>query len=90
MGPGYVPCNATLRRGLKEADLVILLGHHFEFDLDFGRTRVKQHASSNAWPTRIVGQQSQGSVGAIASPSAFVGLLEKTRQTTFDRSWMDG
>ncbi len=91
MGPGYVPCNATLRRGLKEADLVILLGHHFEFDLDFGQTlgettRVLQCVAD----PELLGRNRKADVGAIASPSAFVDLLEKTRQTTFDRSWIDG
>ncbi len=36
-GVAYVPANVTLRRALGEADLVILLGHHFEADLDYGR-----------------------------------------------------
>lgn len=36
IGPGYTPCNAVLRRALDEADVIVLLGHHWEFDLDFG------------------------------------------------------
>src|SRR5262249_21433762 len=35
VGPGYVPCNSTLRKTLSESDLILLLGHSFEFDLDF-------------------------------------------------------
>ena len=36
LGPGYTPANPVLRRALAEADAVLLLGHHWEFDLDFG------------------------------------------------------
>jgi acetolactate synthase-1/2/3 large subunit len=36
IGPGYIPCNTVLQRALKEADAVVLLGHHWEFDLEFG------------------------------------------------------
>ena len=36
-GPGYSPCNPALRAALAEADLVLLFGHTFEFDLDYGR-----------------------------------------------------
>ena len=47
LGPGYVPANPALRRALAEAELVLLLGHEFEFDLDYGQglgpdTRVLQ------------------------------------------------
>ena len=49
-GPGYTPCNGTLRNVLEEADRVFILGHHFEFDLGFGNglgkeTRIVQIAS---------------------------------------------
>jgi acetolactate synthase I/II/III large subunit len=43
IGPGYTPCNPVLRRGLAEADVVLLLGHEWEFDLDFG-SGVGRHA----------------------------------------------
>jgi acetolactate synthase-1/2/3 large subunit len=36
IGPGYVPCNPVLAQALVEADTVVLLGHHWEFDLEFG------------------------------------------------------
>jgi acetolactate synthase-1/2/3 large subunit len=36
IGPGYLPCNQVLQRALTEADTVVLLGHHWEFDLEFG------------------------------------------------------
>ena len=36
LGPGYLPCNPVLARAMREAETVVLLGHHWEFDLDFG------------------------------------------------------
>lgn len=36
IGPGYIPCNPILSRALTEAETVVLLGHYWEFDLEFG------------------------------------------------------
>lgn len=36
IGPGYIPCNKVLSRAVGEADTILLLGHHWEFDLEFG------------------------------------------------------
>ena len=37
-GVAYTPANPALRLALAEADVVVLLGHHLEFDLEFGHT----------------------------------------------------
>lgn len=91
IGPGYIPCNKTLARALGEADLVILLGHHFEFDLEFGRplgteTRVLQCVVD---PERL-GRNRKADLGAIASPSAFVDMLADIDGANIDRAWADG
>ncbi|HKS84010.1 MAG TPA: thiamine pyrophosphate-binding protein, partial [Pseudolabrys sp.] len=91
IGPGYVPCNKTLARGLAEADLVILLGHHFEFDLEFGRplgaqTRVLQCVTD---PERL-GRNRKADFGAVASPSSFVDMLAACESQKIDRDWIDG
>jgi acetolactate synthase-1/2/3 large subunit len=91
IGPGYTPCNTTLRRALGGADLVILLGHHFEFDLEFGRalgpgTRVLQCVVD---PERL-GRNRKADVGVIASPSAFVDALAEIAAPRVDRAWIDG
>lgn len=90
-GPGYIPCNKTLRRGLREADLVILLGHHFEFDLEFGRslgpeTRVLQCVID---PEKL-GRNRKAELGAVASPAAFVDMLAEIPPSNLDRPWVDG
>jgi acetolactate synthase-1/2/3 large subunit len=91
IGPGYVPCNKTLARALAEADLVILLGHHFEFDLEFGRplgpdTRVMQSVID---PERL-GRNRKADFGAVASASSFVDMLAECAPAQIDRSWVDG
>lgn len=91
VGPGYVPCNKTLERALAEADLVILLGHHFEFDLEFGRplgpdTRVMQCVID---PERL-GRNRKTDYGAVASASSFVDMLAECAASKIDRSWVDG
>ncbi|HCC78514.1 MAG: hypothetical protein A2X25_09355 [Chloroflexi bacterium GWB2_49_20] len=35
-GPGYISANPVLKDALKETDLLILLGHRLDFDLNFG------------------------------------------------------
>lgn len=91
IGPGYVPCNETLRRALAESDLVILLGHHFEFDLDFGRplgdeARVLQCVID---PARL-GRNRRADIGAIAAPSAVIEALASCAVEKVDRAWVDG
>lgn len=91
IGPGYVPCNETLARALAEADLVMLLGHHFEFDLEFGRplgpdARVMQCVID---PERL-GRNRKTDHGAVASVSSFVEMLAECVAPQIDRSWVDG
>lgn len=91
IGPGYVPCNRTLARALAEADLVILLGHHFEFDLEFGRplgpdTRVMQCVID---PERL-GRNRKTDYGAVASASSFVDMLAECAAPKIDGNWVDG
>lgn len=90
IGPGYTPCNGTLRRALREADLVILLGHHFEFDLSFGdslgaHTQVMQCVAN----AELLGRNRKADYGAIAAPSAFVEALMDAKAPKVDRQWVD-
>jgi acetolactate synthase I/II/III large subunit len=91
IGPGYTPCNATLRRALAEADLVMMLGHHFEFDLEFGRTlgAATQVLQCVVDPERL-GRNRNADFGGIASPTSFVEMLAATASAARDRAWSDG
>jgi len=90
-GPGYAPCNGALRRGLAEADLVILLGHHFEFDLEFGDnvgkgTRIVQVASD----AELLHRNKRADLAIQSSPSSVVEALASAAVGSFDRAWIDG
>jgi len=90
IGPGYIPCNETLRRALQESDLVVLLGHHFEFDLSFGETlgentKVMQCVAN----PELLGRNRRADFGAIAGPNAFVAMLAGVTAANVDRAWAD-
>jgi acetolactate synthase-1/2/3 large subunit len=87
-GPGYAPCNGALRQALTEADCVILLGHHFEFDLEFGdklgpATRVLQVCSD----PELLHRNRRADVAVAGSPAAFVELLADAPAMPLDRAW---
>jgi acetolactate synthase-1/2/3 large subunit len=90
-GPGYVPCNATLRRALAESDLVLLLGHSFEFDLDYGNG-----VAGGATIVQCVMDQEQlgrnkpSDIGFLSAPGAFIDAVESFRFGSLDRAWVDG
>lgn len=91
IGPGYSPCNETLRRALNDADLVILLGHHFEFDLEFGQrlgssTKVMQCVVD----PELLGRNRKADFGAVASPSAFVDMLASVTTSSIQQDWAGG
>jgi acetolactate synthase-1/2/3 large subunit len=76
IGPGYVPCNPVLVRALDEADTVVLLGHHWEFDLEFGagvgaETTVLQVIGDAS----RVGRNGRVDVPVIASVGGFISGL---------------
>src|SRR5690606_30152486 len=90
-GPGYMPCNATLRKAMKESDLVILLGHHFEFDLDFGAgidegTEIVQIAMDQ----EMLHRNRKASLAINAKPSAIANLLADADTPQIDTAWTKG
>lgn len=91
MGPGYCPCNATLRKALQEADRIFLIGHHFEFDLEFGdrlgeQTRVIQVASDS----ELLHRNRRADLAVPAAPSNVVQLFLDAPAAPVDRAWVDG
>nr|WP_237684231.1 thiamine pyrophosphate-binding protein [Pseudaminobacter soli] len=91
MGPAYAPCNATLRRAMKEADCILLLGHHFEFDLEFGdsvgsQARIIQVCSDQ----ELLHRNRRVELGIASSPAAFIELLAGMPALQADRAWCDG
>lgn len=88
IGPGYIPCNKTLARAFAEADLVIVLGHHFEFDLEFGQKLGKDAKVLQVVidPERL-GRNRKADYGFVAAPSAVIDALAQTRIAGLDAAW---
>jgi acetolactate synthase-1/2/3 large subunit len=90
IGPGYSPCNATLRRALLEADCIFIIGHHFEFDLEYGdrigaQARVVQVASD----TDLLHRNRRADLAVAASPGNVVSLLAEAAAASTEQGWVD-
>lgn len=90
-GPAYAPCNATLRQALQDTDCVLLLGHHFEFDLEFGDklgagTKVIQVCSDQ----ELLHRNRRADLAIAASPSEFISWLAAVSKLNIDGVWRDG
>ncbi len=91
MGPAYAPCNATLRAAMKDADHIVLLGHHFEFDLEFGdsvgpQTQIIQVCSDQ----ELLHRNRRADLAIAASPADFIDLLADMPAIGLDKAWSDG
>lgn len=90
VGPGYTPANRTLRTALAEADLVILLGHHFEAELGYGES-VAQDAKvvQCSFDPASIGRNRRATLNIVATPSATVAFMKGLAPGPVDRSWVD-
>ncbi|MEW9805039.1 thiamine pyrophosphate-binding protein [Mesorhizobium marinum] len=90
-GPAYAPCNETLRGALKDADCIVLLGHHFEFDLEFGdsvgpQARIIQVCSDQ----ELLHRNRRADIDIAASPCAFIDLLTDMPALGVAAGWSAG
>ncbi|HVM13466.1 MAG TPA: thiamine pyrophosphate-binding protein [Egibacteraceae bacterium] len=89
MGPGYLPNNAVLRHAVGTADLVILLGHFFDFDLGFGEglspdtTVVQVHPD----PT-VLGRNVVPHLGIASSSAALLERALDIQPAARDEEWV--
>lgn len=90
IGPGYIPANPALARALAEADVVLLLGHHWEFDLEYGRnvpaqtTVIQVHRDA-----AMLGRNGRVDVPVAADAGQFLaGLSDVAGQR--DGAWVSG
>jgi acetolactate synthase-1/2/3 large subunit len=90
-GPGYSPCNASFRAALSEADLIVLLGHTFEFDLDYGKTvsHTATVVQSNVDP-EMIGRNRHADFGYACAAEAVIDGLARMRFASVDRRWVNG
>lgn len=88
-GVGYVPANATLVRALVEADLVIVLGHHFEFDLGFGAglDNDAEIVQCSMAPD-LLGKNRRATIGLLAAPSAVIDFMATLAAGPVDGAWV--
>nr|WP_194928741.1 thiamine pyrophosphate-binding protein [Pseudactinotalea sp. HY158] len=90
-GPAYIPCNPVLSDSLEEADLVVLLGHHWEFDLEFGSglgaatTVVQVHRDPAA-----LGRNGRADVAVNADSGPFIAALAELTAGDRDGEWTRG
>jgi acetolactate synthase-1/2/3 large subunit len=88
VGPGYLPCNQSLRRTLSEADLVLLVGHDFEFDLGFGAdiqatARIVQTAADAS----LLGRGRKADLAILAGTQPVIDALATADGGAIDRAW---
>jgi acetolactate synthase-1/2/3 large subunit len=90
IGPAYLPCNATLRQALEDADCVFLIGHHFEFDLDFG-TAIGQDVKiiQTASDTALLNRNRRAELALAASPSSVLDVLAKMPPLAIADDWTE-
>lgn len=90
-GPAYAPCNETLRQAFLDTDCIVLLGHHFEFDLEFG-----DKVGANAKIIQVCSDQEllhrnrRADLAIAASPAELVALLADMPALSVDADWGKG
>lgn len=88
LGPAYTPCNPVLRQALGEADVVVLLGHLWEFDLDFaaglnpGATVVQVHPDA-----AVLGRNGPVHHAVASTVASFLAALPAVDTAARDEKW---
>lgn len=86
-GPGYTACNGALRRALAESDCIIMIGHHFEFDLEFGDNIGAGKIIQVCSDTELLHRNRRADIAVAASPANFMPLLADAPRMEVDLSW---
>lgn len=87
-GPGYVPCNESLRQTMSESDLVLVIGHDLEFDLGFGGDidRSAKIIQTVADPS-MLGKGRKPDLAIVAGVQDVVDALGEVDMSNLDRQW---
>ena len=87
-GPGYTACNPAVRRALAEADIIFLVGHHFEFDLEFGDTVGEAKVVQVCSDPELLHRNRRAELAVAASPSSFFDVLADAPPMQPDGAWV--
>lgn len=95
IGPGYLPCNPVLARALREAEVVLLLGHDWEFDLEFGAGVGAAATVIQVDPnTERLGRNGRVDIPVAAAAGGFLAAVaarsERTAAVAPDAEWVRG
>ena len=89
-GPTCVFANKTMLKALGEADLVLLLGHHMESDLDFGGPVREDATVIQCYPdVEFLGRGRHSDIATMASVSSVVDLMLGREPLAIDRAWAE-
>src|SRR5699024_4506275 len=89
IGPAYVPANPVFSEALESADFIMLLGHHWEFDLEFGKairdeaTVVQIHQDA-----AMLGRNGRVDQEICATADQFLAQLGNVTTPDLDRAWV--
>jgi acetolactate synthase-1/2/3 large subunit len=91
LGPACVFAHKSLQQALKEADLVILLGHHMEADLDFGASVGEETVVVQCYPdVEYLGRNRRSDIATLAGVKPVIELLLGLAPLEIDRAWVKG
>jgi acetolactate synthase-1/2/3 large subunit len=89
-GPTCVFANKTMLKALGEADLVLLLGHHMESDLDFGAPVRDDATVIQCYPdVEFLGRNRRSDIATMAGVGAVVDHMLALEPLALDRDWVD-
>lgn len=89
-GPAYIPCNPVFAGALEEADLVLLLGHHWEFDLEFGDSLGKDTQVIQVHrDAAFLGRNGRADLQIHADVGPFLDALQDCGADAMDRDWQE-
>jgi acetolactate synthase-1/2/3 large subunit len=89
-GPGYCPCNGAFRSALAEADLVMLIGHTFEFDLDYGRPVAPSAKIIQCnHDAEAIGRNRKADFGFVSAANLLIDALTAMPFAAVDKAWVN-
>ncbi len=89
-GPTSVLANKVMQKALAEADLVLLLGHYMESDLDFGAPVSEEAVVIQCYPdAEYLGRGRHSDIATMASVASVADLLLGMEPLEIDRAWAE-